>query len=192
MKAIAVCLLLLCGCAGDPFEVADGDGSAPLADVDGGLEAAAADASLEADAPLEGEARALDGRTASGDAPAAADVVPETTPPVSDDGGGNDAPAEAFADARAPEASTADSAPPPALCCIGAGQASCSASVRCYGPASSCSATLQYLPDGGQYQTATCTGTPWPCSTGCAAGSACLWAGPVADQWLPGSIEACP
>lgn len=164
-------LVIVCtGCAGQPFEL---DGAAPQA-------------SAMVDAGDELETSVLDVGRPSEDASPAGDAASEITPPVSDGGAGDDGSRDAqVRDALAAEASA------PAMCCVGAGQASCSAAVECFGPSSSCSAMLVYAPDGGQYQTATCTGTPSPCSEGCAAGSACLWAGTEPGQWLPGSLQAC-
>jgi hypothetical protein len=187
--ALAVAALLLFGaCAGDPFELAEG-GATPLTDIDGG----ALDAGGDALGDLQVDASTLDASRAARDSAAAGDALPETTPPVSDGGAGafdSARPIEASAEAQAPEAAAPDSAPP-AVCCVGAGQVSCSAAVRCYAPGASCSATNVYGPDGGQYQTASCPGAYSPCGAACAAGSPCLWAGTEPGQWLPGSLEAC-
>jgi hypothetical protein len=189
--ALAVAALLLFGaCAGDPFELADEGGAALLTDIDGGPPLDAGDVL---------DSSILDAQHLSRDSAAAGDAIPETTPPVSDGSAGTiDArpppPVDASADAQAPEASAPDSAPPAAVCCVGAGQVSCSgsATVRCYAPGASCSATNVYGPDGGQYQTASCPGAYSACgSVACAAGSPCLWAGTEPGQWLPGSVEAC-
>lgn len=188
MRAAAIAALLLCAaCAGDPFAY-DG-GPSPLTIVGG-------------DAGAQGSA--LDGSADTRESAAAGDADAEVTPPTSDGAAGNDARVDAALDAPADqaldapldaqaeaEASAVDSAPPPALCCVGAGQASCSSAVQCYAPGASCSAENVYLPDGGQYQTFTCPGSSSPCSSGCAAGASCLWPGPEPGQWLGGTIGAC-
>lgn len=190
--AVVLCAVLP-GCAGDPFEMAEG-GAMPLE--------SASDAGA-------GDASTLDGLAASGDAPAAGDAASERAPPRLDGAAGDVVAAEqldagadqdaghdageldAAAEASAPDAAPPDSAPPAPLCCVGAGQVSCSAAVECYAPGTDCIAQNVYGPDGGQYQTFSCPGAWAACSPACAAGSECLWPGPEPGQWLGGIMGAC-
>lgn len=190
VTALVLCALVA-GCAGDPFEMAEG-GAVPLQSTP---DAAGVDAST------------LDGSPEWRDAPAAGDAASELAPPSLDGAAGDvalidgaepldagadhDAAGELDAEASAPDAAPPDSAPPAPLCCVGAGQVSCSAAVECFAPGTNCTAQNVYGPDGGQYQTFSCPGASTVCSPACAAGSECLWPGPEPGQWLGGIMGAC-
>ncbi|MGH2997667.1 MAG: hypothetical protein ACRDNM_00045 [Gaiellaceae bacterium] len=205
-RALRLAMLLLVAlasaCGGEPFSLST------IPSLDGPLGDPLGDAGALVDAA---PSRADTGRDGSPDA--AADGARDA-PPATDGGepGADaialDAPAEARDGSAVDGAADGNSPPPPSdgavdafhaaadagpLCCNGAAAASCSATPwSCYPQDSQCSASGQFLPDGGFYQTATCTGAPSSCALGCSSGRSCLVPGTQAPgQMLPGTIGPC-
>jgi hypothetical protein len=163
-----------------------GCGGAPFA-----LDAIPAALDVEAAAPSapdagDGDARRLGpAEDASPDAPA---IALDAAGPDAGDGDASQVDAEIDA---GDGGAAADRAAPSALCCSGAGSASCSAAAwSCYPAGSSCSETCAPRPDGGQRCTTQCTGSPESCAS-CPVGRACIAPGP-GGQTLPGTVAACP